>query len=57
MLVKFEHDILDGKLAENAIMATMSFRAIANLRVPRSKLEVAENKWRSVLLDRDASTR
>ncbi|GAC97137.1 Pol II transcription elongation factor [Pseudozyma hubeiensis SY62] len=54
MLVRFEQELLDSKVAENPMMAAMAFRGIANRRIPRSKLEVAENRWRLVVLDRDA---
>ncbi|KAF6767348.1 IKI3 [Kalmanozyma brasiliensis GHG001] len=53
-LVRFEQDILGGKVGENPMAAAMAFRTIANRRVPRPKLEVADHKWRLVLLDRAA---
>ncbi|CDS00057.1 hypothetical protein [Sporisorium scitamineum] len=53
-LVRFEQEILGGQVWENPTLAAMSFRSVANRRIPRPKLEVAENKWRLVLLDKNA---
>lgn len=53
-LVKFEQEILAGGVGENPTLAAMKFRMIANRRVPRGKLEVADGRWRMVLLDRSA---
>ncbi|KAJ1032623.1 hypothetical protein NDA16_000646 [Ustilago loliicola] len=51
-LVKFEQEILSGAVQENPTMTAIKFRAIANRRVPRGRLEVADGKWRMVVLDR-----
>ncbi|SPO43490.1 related to IKI3 - Subunit of RNA polymerase II elongator histone acetyltransferase complex [Moesziomyces antarcticus] len=50
-LVRFEQELLGGQVAANPAMAAVAFRSIANRRIPRPKLDVADTKWRPSLLD------
>ncbi len=50
-LVRFEQELLGGQVAANPTMAAVAFRSIANRRIPRPKLDVADTKWRPSLLD------